>query len=390
MCRGRVLPFFLVLVCLAYQQEAPLARNRLSIPAVSASELTSLSSTRIYLTAFQSYVISVVDPKSGHVVHEIDVESQQAGIAVSPDGRRLYVLDGHDYHEGFLRVFDTRSWKVIFEMPIANRAVLLFGNPLSLSGDGRWLLLQHSSYETSAFDTTRLEFQAGLPLESLLPNTYKYIRMQGRPGHPRIYADLDGVLQAFDSSKLTPLWESSTPKSKEPGLALSPDQRHLYGLYPVATVVYPRHETSGHVKKMVLLVTDWDTATGRVIRQEDLTQKIDVPKATIGRGDRGYLAISRDGKTLYIAWENRLWAVDTGSFNLKSELAFPFAVDGMTLSSDGTEVYLLPTTGATRRPTFGLWTIGTQTFQVLRHAEDWPPLRGPFMFSAPAPGASAR
>ena len=135
MNRSQVLLFFLVLVFLAYPQDASLTESRLSIPAVSASELTTLSSTRIYLTAFQSYFISIVDPKSGHAVHKIYVESQQAGMAVSPDGLRLYVMDGHDYNEGFLRVFDTSSWKVIFEIPVANRAVLIGGNPLSLSGE---------------------------------------------------------------------------------------------------------------------------------------------------------------------------------------------------------------------------------------------------------------
>lgn len=393
MSRNRVAAFFLMLGCWAYPPEAAPADNRLRISPISNSELAAASSTRIYLTAFQSYVISVVDPKSGHAVHEIDVESQQAGIAVSPDGRRLYVLDGRDYNEGFLRVFDTVSWRVICEIPVANRAVLLFGNPLSLSGDGRWLLVQHNSYasdgaQTSIFDTSQLRFRAGLSLDSLLPNTLHYTRMAGLTGHSRIYADLEGTLQSFNSSELTPLWTSPTPKSREPGLLISPDQKRLYGLYPDVVNGCPCPEGRMPEKRMALLLTTWQTVTGRVIRQTDLTQTMSVPKATVGRGNRGYLAISPDGKTLYLGWENRLWALDSETFNLKSELVLPFPVDGLAASLDGTELYLLPTTAATRNPTLGLWTVATQSLQLIRHTEDWPRLRGPFMFSARAPGTS--
>ncbi|PYV82008.1 MAG: hypothetical protein DMG05_28895, partial [Acidobacteria bacterium] len=334
----------------------------------------------------------VIDPKSGHATHEINVQSQQAGIAVSPDGRRLYVLDGRDYDEGFLRVFDTASWQVIFEIPVPSRAVLLGGNPLSLSGDGRWLLVQRYSYDTegaptSIFDTTLLRFRSGLSLDSLLPNTLHFTRMAGRPGHTRIYADLEGALQSFSSTELAPLWTSSTPKTREPGLVISPDEKRLYGLYPDVINGCPGPEGRMPANRMKLLLTVWQTATGRVIRQTDLTQTISVPKATIGRGNRGYLAMSSDGETLYAGWENRLWALDSGTFNLKIELALPFAVDGMTSSVDGTELYLLPTTAATRHPTPGLWTVATESLQLIRHTEDWPRLRVPFMFSGPAPRA---
>jgi len=391
MCLSRASALFLTLIWLAYIPEPALAENRLRIPAISNSELAATSSTRIYLTAFQSYVISVVDPKSGHAVHEINVESQQGGIAVSPDGSRLCVLDGRDYNEGFLRIFDTASWQVTFEIPVANRAVLLFGNPLSLSGDGRWLLVQQQGYDSegiraSVFDTTQLRFRSGLALDSLL-HTLHYTRVAGRPGHSRIYVDLEGELQSLDSSDLTTLWTSPTPKSREPGLVLSPDQKRLFGLYPkVPGCPCP----GGRIRTdpMALLLTAWHTEAGRVIRQIDLTQKMSVPKATVGRGNRGYLAISPEGKTLYVGWESQLWALDSETFDLKAQLALPFALDGMVSSLDGTELYLLPTTAATRRPTFGLWTVETERLQVIRHIEDWPKLRGPFMFSAHAPGTS--
>ena len=162
--------------------------------------------------------------------------------------------------------------------------------------------------------------------------------MAGRPGHTRIYADLEGALQSFSSTELAPLWTSSTPKTREPGLVISPDEKRLYGLYPDVINGCPGPEGRMPANRMKLLLTVWQTATGRVIRQTDLTQTISVPKATIGRGNRGYLAMSSDGETLYAGWENRLWALDSGTFNLKIELALPFAVAGRVGSRTGVEI----------------------------------------------------
>src|SRR5438132_4418035 len=43
---------------------------------------------------------------------------------------------------------------------------------------------------------------------------------------------------------------------------------------------------------MTLLLMTWQTATGQVMRQADLPQTMSVPKATVGRGNRGHVAIS--------------------------------------------------------------------------------------------------
>ena len=64
----------MLLVSLAFAAGTIAAADRLRIPAVSEREKITASFTRIYLMAFQSYVVSVVEPKNGHVLHENDVQ----------------------------------------------------------------------------------------------------------------------------------------------------------------------------------------------------------------------------------------------------------------------------------------------------------------------------
>ena len=140
-----------------------------SLLTASPAERRTASDTRLYvISAFHSvqtgplYNISVVDPASGHVLHEIPVTGGAPGLAVSPDGKRLYVVDGEA--DGRLRVIDTATWQVIHQEPIADRALFRIGFPLSLSSDGRWLLVDHYSHTReigwiSVFDTWTLKFQ---------------------------------------------------------------------------------------------------------------------------------------------------------------------------------------------------------------------------------------
>lgn len=85
----------------------------LSAPTASAGERQNASNTWLHLTAFQSGNVSVLDPLSGHVLREFPVVGDQAGMAVSPDGTRLYIVDGNGfgYDNDELRVYDTNGWQ---------------------------------------------------------------------------------------------------------------------------------------------------------------------------------------------------------------------------------------------------------------------------------------
>ncbi len=353
------------------------------LPTASSAEQHAASQMRLYLTAFQNQNVSVIDPLSGHVLHEIPVDGDQAGMAIAPDGARLYVVDGQA-NDSQLRVFDTRTWQMIHQEPVAERLLLLGGNPISLSGDGRWLVVSHYSYTRSkfwntVFDTQKMEFLPVDPLQQVGCSAEAPLRLVGRPGHPRLYTLCAGNMIALDAETFAMLWQMPAPSTHPPDLALSPDGMRLYGVYPQGGAgCFSRNATD-------LGLYGWEATTGRMVEQVQLSDQVPVPMGTCGRGGGVYLTISPDGMELYLAWEDRLWKIAAGSFRVTSELRLPSAVDGMALSTDGRELYLLPATmGDLTVRERGMWVVDTIALNIVRHASDWPQLIEPFMFGVPA------
>jgi hypothetical protein len=102
---------------------------------------------------------------------------------------------------------------------------------------------------------------------------------------------------------------------------------------------------------------------------------ISVPAATMGHGSRA--VVSPDGRILYVGCENRLWALNSWTFDIKDELTLSFALDGKVL---------LATAAANRKLPFGLWTVATPGLRLARHTEDWSRVHCPFI----ALGTSSR
>lgn len=358
----------------------------LSLPTTSPPEQGAASRTRLYLTAFQNQNVSVIDPLSGHALHEIPVEGDQAGLAVSPDGTRLNVVDGQA--SGYLRVFDTHTWHVIHSELVPERLMLLTGNPISLSGDGHWLVVPHYSYTNSrywnaVFDTRQMRFLQGDPLQPVgCSEAWAPPRLLGRVGHPRLYTICDGNVMALDAKTFAKLWQVPAPSTHPSDMVLSPDGLDLYAVYPLGE--------TGCFESLAndLGLYAWETSTGHLVKQMHLSDLVPVPMGTCGNGGRVYMTISPDGTDLFLSWEDRLWKISNwgGSLNLAGELKLPSVMDGGALSPDGRELYLLPTTmGDLTVRERGMWTVDTTGLTIVRHASDWPRLTAPFMFAAPAP-----
>ncbi len=364
---------------------------QLSLPTASAAERKEASSTWLYLSFFQSFNVSVIDPKSGHTVHEIRTAGDRAGVAVAPDGARLYVVDGQI--NGELRVYDTSDWQMIHQEPVADFATL-FANPVSLSGDGHWLIVSRYNWQSgkgwlSLFDPRRLQFLPDNVANTLPCGDYERPpRLIGRTGHGRLYVVCAGSVTAVDRETLSRLWQMSTPVSMNPDFALAPDGGHLFGLYPQVHIGYDSGGNSQAVGTDLLLYV-WETGTGRLVKKIKLSDQVSVPSATIGRGEAGYLRVSPDGTRLYVVWEDAVWTVVADSLRVSGELKLPAPIDGVALSDDGCELYLLPSTvGNLSVRGHGLWTVDTSSLKLVRRASDWPEGLGLFdvtLEAAPAP-----
>lgn len=116
-----------------------------------------------------------------------------------------------------------------------------------------------------------------------------------------------------------------------------------------------------------------------------MSEQLQVPLHSFGRGEGGYLAISPDGTRLYIAWEDRLWALASDTLSVVGQLQMPSATDGLAVSVDGHELYLLPSTsGDLQLREQGMWAVDAARLNIVRHMTDWPAWGLPFFFAVPA------
>ncbi len=360
------------------------------VPTATSEERAEAGDTRLYLTAFQNDFVSVVDPVSGHGLHQVPVAAGQAGMAVSPDGKRLYVVDGMPAKDGQLRLFDTSTWETIHREPVVDRARLLGGNPVTLSPDGRWLVVAHYSYErgeawVSVFDTQDLRFLPG-DAWKLADCVRAPVTLIGNPGSARIFVNCGDFVAAMDAETLSPLWRAPSPDSPHPAHALAPHGERLYGLYPHVEGEF-RSDGYYHVTQHDLRLLVWEAEKGTMLEQLWMSDLVAVPLPTPSPRPGGYLAISTDGDSLYVVWEDMLWALDTHSLRVENELRLPASVEGIAQSMDGRELYLLPSMmGDLRAQGTGMWVVDVETLTLARHVSDWPDLRIPFFFGAPSPG----
>ena len=310
-------------------------------------------------------------------------------MAISPDGKRLYIVDGLLPENGRLRVFDTATWQVVHSEPVPDRALLLGGNSITLSPNGRWLLIDHYSYSRreawkTVFDTEDLRVLSSDAWQlndcGLSPTPFV-----GHPDSERMFMQCSGFVTAMDADTLSPLWRAPSPEAPHPAIALAPDGKRLYGLYSeVESEV--RSDGRSYVTQHDLRLLVWEADSGKQVDEINMGDLVFVPEPTGGRGNAGYLVVSPDSTRLYVAWEDSLWTLETETLQISDELKLPTPIDGMALNIDGRELYLLPSTsGDLRERKSGMWTVNTETLEVVRQASDWPSFSLPFFFVAPSP-----
>ncbi len=155
------------------------------------------------------------------------------------------------------------------------------------------------------------------------------------------------------------------------------------GLYPLEERIHSGSRTP--VIRTDLGIISWDTKDGRKVRDVLMSEQASVPVGSSSGGDEAVLVFSRDGQLLFAIWHDMIWSLDPVTLAVEDVLKLPLPVIGAALSTDGSELYLLPnaTGHLVRRPS-GVLSVDVTKMEVIRQATDWPRLRRPFFYAAPA------
>jgi DNA-binding beta-propeller fold protein YncE len=241
--------------------------------------------------------IAVVDTQTGKVAKLIKQPDDFTLDAISPDGVTLYLLQQlHDAeHHYYVRDFDVASGqldpniivdKTDFEQEMAGQAVTR-----QTSGS-----VAHTLYLNPAEDKAFIHI---LPLEQ--GANFPFARCIDLPG--------TGSLDVLASYTLS--------------------------LAPNGTYLYAANAVLGMVVKISL--NGQGVFDDNITLQQQFTPGSSVHAATLYNGS----ALSPDGKTLYVAGGDGIWAFDAQTLQVAQHYLAGEAFSSVALSADGTSLYAL-------------------------------------------------
>jgi YVTN family beta-propeller protein len=187
---------------------------------VSNPEQLALSSTgKLYSASEDTDTLYVLDASSGAIVAGVKVGDEPEGVAVSPDGRLIYVTSEG---ENAVLAFDAARRSVTAHIPVGERP-----RSVAFAPDGAHAFVTGETNDSlSELDTAanKVVRVAKVPGEGARP-----MGVVVSPDGRRVYVTTGrgGQLVAFDTTRLTALG-SVTVGDRPWGVAISPDGRFLY------------------------------------------------------------------------------------------------------------------------------------------------------------------
>jgi PQQ-dependent catabolism-associated beta-propeller protein len=283
---------------------------------------------RLYVSNERAGIIQVIDTATDRVIGGARIHDRPRGMALSPDGKQLFVAvswwrDGkrprtgreriaaldaitlkpvRDYPAGtdpecvaaapngqrlYLSNEDAGTASIIDALSGKLRATLVTGiepEGVTASPDGRWVYV---TAETSNVVTV-IDAKQEKVTANMIVDARPRVAIFTRDGaHAWVSAELGGSVQLIDVKRHKPVARIRLGKADKPvGMVLSPDEKTLY----VAT---------GRGNGVAVI----DTVTRKVV-------------ATIPAGERVWgIALTRDGKKLYAAnsLSNTISVIDTAT-----------------------------------------------------------------------------
>jgi YVTN family beta-propeller protein len=190
------------------------------IKGVSNPEQLGLSSNgKLYAADEETGSLTTLSPDNGSPLGSLAVGKEPEGLAVSPDGKFVYVTAESD---DTLVIVDAASGKVARRLPMGKRP-----RGIAFSPDGtRAYVTAENGASVSAVDTASQEVvkTAAVPGAGAKP-----MGVVVSPDNKRLYVTTGrgGGLVAFDAATLAP--QASVAVGQRPwGVAVSPDGRFVY------------------------------------------------------------------------------------------------------------------------------------------------------------------
>ncbi len=295
-----------------------LAASILTLIGLWGSSQVACAQARAYVTNNGDDTISVIDTSSNTVVATVRVGAGPEGVAVTPDGMRLYVAnDG-----GAVWVLDTSNNSVVAKVTVG-------GDPygVAITPDGtRVYVTQDNGAAVSAIDTSSNTVIAKI----IMPAVPSGVAITPDGRHAYVASGATGTsgagsVSVIDTSSNTVV--ATVGLAGLPwGIAITPDGRRAYVANSIPTI-------SG------------GTATVSVI---DTSSNSVVASVRVGAGISWGLAITPDGTRAYAATgvligsganNGVVSVIDTSSNTViaKVGVADPF---GLSVTPDGTRVYV--------------------------------------------------
>lgn len=292
----------------------------LSAALVAASASLPARKARVIQTNAAGDNVHVIDPATNRVVgviHDIEVPH---GVAIAPDGSRLYITEESIRT---LDVVDARSLQVIKKIPLSGRP-----NNLDVTKDGRrvYVGIAQAPGALDIIDTASLANVKSIPVDGAVHNVYvapdgKYV-LSG--------SVVTGVISAIDTKTEEPAWSVKLAS----------------GIRPMTFITNP----DGSTKDIVVQLSNFhgfvvlDFATRREIRRitlPDVPGREKVTDGVQGAPSHG-LAITPDGKVLWATskWYDYVAAYSLPDFKLLRVVDVGLHPEWLTIPPGGRDLYV--------------------------------------------------
>ena len=313
-----------------------------------------------YITNYYGNTVSILDPDTSQVVDNMPAgisNNGPSGIAVSPDGTKLYVTNRPQYARsaGTVTVIDLTQRQVIANIPVGVAPLGIAVNP---TGE-RVFVANEGSFSLSVIDTTTNLPIIDMNVPNLAANPYpRGVATHPNPLRPLVYVT-NRTVNSFSDDASNPYPDQCDGLVSRAPVNVNPDQcvgslsifdadlktqvgsvavgwaPEGVAVHPDGMLVYVANSGDGTVSVI-------ETVFNRVIGVIALNGFGGATQPLVPRG----IAVSPDGNRLYVTdgGGNRLFVIDTtANHSVVDIIAVGNKPYGVAVSPDSKQVYVANT-----------------------------------------------